>query len=735
VPHSSLFAPAPCKVQSDHIRNHAQQKEHIMSKQNHRRSVLTLAIAQAFVFVPSAYAQTKEQSLQEVIITASKASELQERSTKAGGFIETTLLETPVSVSVFTQAQMQDLRIRQTSDAMKFDASVNDAYNAVGYAEQFSIRGFALDNASSYRKDGFAIPGDASIPLENKERIEVLKGIAGFQAGFATPGGILNYLTKRPSAAALRSATLEVSERGTVYGAIDLGGMSDDKRFGYRINAAGERMRSYIKGADGERQFVSGAFDWYISPQALLQLDLDYQHKSQLSAPGFQLFNGTDLPRGIKADMMLNDQPWAKPVDTRNSNLGLRFEYQINANWTASIAANTHEFKRDDYTAFPYGCGSANLYPGYCANGDYDVYDYQSVNESKSILGTQAQINGKFNTAGIKHQIAVGASSSQRRDYFGDYIYEWVGTSNIFHPQITPQSANSSGPVVLRRTDKEWSLFAQDIVSLSDALNLHLGLRHQHIDRSQLNNKGYTNSYLLPNLALVLKASNYWSIYAAYSEGLEHGGIAPKNTSNENLMLNPGKSQQFEFGSKAELGTSLTVSASVFRITKPLEYINANNTYVSNGDAIHTGLELSALGKLSPQLSLGASLTAIDARQKNIGDALLEDKRVTNVPTFKSTVYLDYALQQVKGLHLNTSWQHAASKAFSPDNKISVPGYDVLNFGARYTVPVAGVITTIRLNVDNALDKFYWRDVTQSSGGYLFPGAPRTYKLSAQFDY
>src|SRR5207247_209668 len=104
------------------------------------------------------------------------------------------------------------------------DASVSDSYNAVGYSEQFSIRGFNLDNASSYRKDGFAIPADAQIPLENKERIEILKGLAGLQAGVAAPGGIVNYVTKRPTAAPLRSATFEVRERGTVYGAFDLGG-------------------------------------------------------------------------------------------------------------------------------------------------------------------------------------------------------------------------------------------------------------------------------------------------------------------------------------------------------------------------------------------------------------------------------------------------------------------------------------------------------------------------------
>ncbi len=92
-------------------------------------------------------------------------------------------------------------------------------------------------------------------------------------------------------------------------------------------------------------------------------------------------------------------------------------------------------------------------------------------------------------------------------------------------------------------------------------------------------------------------------------------------------------------------------------------------------------------------------------------------------------------MQQLKGFFVNANWQYAGSKAFSPDNTVTVPGYHVLNFGARYATQIAGTATTYRFNLDNARNSFYWRDVTQSLGGYLFPGAPRTYKVSAQFDF
>ena len=170
----------------------------------------------------------------EVVITGAKPLAAERAS--IGGFGDAPLLETPASISTIGRKQIEDFGIHNSTDAMKLDASVSDSYNAVGYAElldrggyaeNFSIRGFALDNTSSYRKDGIAIPGDTQIPLENKERIEVLKGLAGLQAGVAAPGGIINYVTKRPTVNDLRSVTLEVRERGTVYGAVDLGGRFD----------------------------------------------------------------------------------------------------------------------------------------------------------------------------------------------------------------------------------------------------------------------------------------------------------------------------------------------------------------------------------------------------------------------------------------------------------------------------------------------------------------------------
>lgn len=706
-----------------------------MSTPQLKQSAIALALLQAFAI--SAHAQ---QTMPEVVITGQSVAT--DRAA-IGGFSDAPLLYTPASITAISRQQMQDLGIRNTTDAAKFDASISDSYNAVGYAEQFSIRGFSLDNTSSYRKDGMAIPADTQIPLENKERIEVLKGLAGLQAGVAAPGGIVNYVTKRPTDKPLRSATVEVKERGSVYGAIDLGGRSEDKRFGYRINAAGERLRSYVKGADGEREFISGAFDWQISPQALLQLDMDYQYKSQVTAPGYQLIRNEALPTGVSAKTLLNAQPWTKPVETKSSNVGLRFEYLFDNDWRASVAMNKHKFQRDDYTAFPYGCSNEGegFYPGYCSNGDYDVYDYQSVGESKSPFSAQALLQGKFTTGAVGHELTVGSSFFRRSDRFGDYVYDYAGYSNIYQNLVVPPAPGNpaTGPVFERRKENERSVFAQDVLSLSQKFKLHAGLRHVQVKRTEFGVEPSDTSFTLPNVALVYNPTQDWTVYGSMAHGLEHGGVAPIETTNANRALDPGRSKQLEFGVKAAMNSRLNVSAAVFQVTKGLEFTQANPdgtaTFVRAGEAQHRGVELGVQGKAAHSVQYSVSLAALGTKQSGTGQPGMDGKRVTNVPKFKSTAFVEYAVPGVDGLKVNGVWQYAGRKAFDVDNRTFVPGYHTLDLGAAYETRVMGTKTILRAGVQNVTDKFYWRDVTPALGGYLLPGAPRTFRVSAQFDF
>ncbi|MEB0208994.1 TonB-dependent siderophore receptor, partial [Pseudomonas sp. CCC3.1] len=75
--------------------------------------------------------------------------------------------------------------------------------------------------------------------------------------------------------------------------------------------------------------FVSLAFDWNISPDAVLQLDAEYQNKQQRSVPGYQLLGGTEVPHGASPKKLLGHQTGGKQVGIDSLNLNGKFEYRF----------------------------------------------------------------------------------------------------------------------------------------------------------------------------------------------------------------------------------------------------------------------------------------------------------------------------------------------------------------------------------------------------------------------
>ena len=67
------------------------------------------------------------------------------------------------------------------------DASISDAYNALGYWASLKVRGFDVDKRNNLRRDGLPVSGETGYDLFNKSAVEVLKGASGLQAGVSSP--------------------------------------------------------------------------------------------------------------------------------------------------------------------------------------------------------------------------------------------------------------------------------------------------------------------------------------------------------------------------------------------------------------------------------------------------------------------------------------------------------------------------------------------------------------------
>jgi len=196
---------------------------------NARRMALALALAASSALPTAALSQS---TLAPVTITGKSPV-----PASVAGWGDVPLDKAPLAATSVDAAQIRDAGARRLSDLTHFDPSVTTAYDAEGYVDYFTIRGFVVDNRFNFRRDGLPINAETSIPLENKARVDILKGTSGIQAGTSAPGGIVDLVVKRPLDAPLRSAFVEWRQRGSVAGSVDL-----SQRFG----APGDFAKAYV---------------------------------------------------------------------------------------------------------------------------------------------------------------------------------------------------------------------------------------------------------------------------------------------------------------------------------------------------------------------------------------------------------------------------------------------------------------------------------------------------------
>ena len=695
-------------------------------------------------------AQAADTELPAVTVTGEDTSGYQAHSASVGGFEATPLLDTPASVSVVTEALIKDRQARLLSEVLQNDASVGESYAPVGYYENFVVRGFSLNSASSYKINGRTITGEQNVGLENKQQVELLKGLSGLQSGVSEPGGLVNYVTKRP--ADVRSVTVSTDDRGSGYLATDVGGFfGNEQQFGLRANVAHEELHSYVEHTNGQRDFASLAFDWNISPDALLQLDAEYQTREQRSAPGYQLLGGTRLPHHASPKKLLAHQSGSNPVTTDALNLNGNFEYRFSDTWKGTVSASRSRVVIDDYSSFAWGCyGSASCasaaVPNYFSpEGDYDIYDFRSPDDTRRNDEVQAAFTGAFDTVGLGHELSVGASAFRRVVDKRDTINVMIGSANI--DSEPADFVRYDGPLndSYRRLDsRQYGLFFNDRISFNEQWQTVLGGREVRLDEETFDSQGETTRHtqryvFLPQAALIYKPLHNLALYTRYSKGLSLGGEAAWFTTNAFEILAPTVSRQIEAGIKYDW-QRISLAAALFQIRQAYQYSRPNDdgtfTFTQQGEQKNTGLELSANGWASQRLQIVASVAAIRARVSDSGTPAYEGHQAINVPTLRASLQGDYVLPGIEGLALLGGVQYSASKYANRQGGVETGAYAIFNVGSRYSTRIDGYDTVFRLTVDNLFDKRYWRDAGEYLGdGYLFQGAPLTARLSASINF
>ncbi len=655
------------------------------------------------------------------------------------------LQDAPYSVTVISSELMDNIQATSSDDIFKLSPTTQfTSPTSAGYASAVAIRGFSGVGNLSIANDGlrFSNGYDGGNFIEEMERLEILSGLSGFLYGPASPGGLVNYVLKRPTAERYNSVTYGTPGGENQYLHGDFGGPIDSEgRFAYRVNLLAQDGETAIDGQVERRHMASVALDWNISDDLLIQFDASHKQSETRGLTSYWYFDNQAFRPD--ADDLKNDelysQRWAYN-DSRHDRVGSRFQWRLNDVFSLRGALGYSQYT-SEYAYTGPTVNSAGVYV-------QPLYAFAPV-ENEETSGNLF-LDAVFDTAGIGHAMTFGYQGNIARvRYNSDYI-PFPGPQYV---SVTPEVPFSERPQVAKpdydlgdddyhlasRTQSD-SVLIGDVITFNEQWSTILGVTHSRIKTFSDNFvwveafgsapaiENYSETRTSPNVSLVYKPVEWLTTYATYIEGLQTGGVAPSGTNNAGQALAPIVSEQYEIGAKAELGGALFTVA-LFEIDKPNTYTNAANVFVQDGMQNNKGVEFSVTGKVTPALTLVGGITLLDPVVEDSAIAANEGNRPTDVARRLAKLYGEYSIFSVPGLTLTGGAFYTGEQYTDEANDNTIPSFTTFDVGGRYRMALADDrALTLRANLSNLTDEHYWL-----SSHYL--GAPRTLELSAQLEF
>jgi iron complex outermembrane receptor protein len=676
---------------------------------------------------------------------------------RVSGFGDVPAQELPFSTTTITSATLQDIGAQRVSDALRLDASVTDSYNSPAYWDMLSVRGFTLDNRYNYRREGLPISAETMIPMDNKERIELLKGTSGIQAGTSSPGGLVNYVVKRAPTSAeqqIRNVTISYGQGDNRSVAADLGGrFGETAEFGYRFNLAHEDLNPYITNTKGNRNLVALAMDWRIKPGTTLDFEVEQSYREQIGVNAYSIW-GNDtvasakLPLPVDPRINFSRQPWSVPEVFDALTGSVRLRQSLDNGWLWTSQAGSQHLRTDDRLAYASGAGSYTIKHMFDAQGNYDLYDWRSENEHRYAEVLSTELSGTSTIGNLKNDLIFSLMRQRMLTHTsGSQRYDYIGSANVNTSLVdtTNGSPYTDSPTTnLSEYSSEFGI--KDRVHLSEKTSAWLGLRYNQINRVSIKTDGTAPTHderniTTPWIGLSQKLSAITTIYASYGEGIESAVVPnkPSDFSNPGQALPTLRSTQKEIGIKGH--TTLTNwQVTWFDITRPafsdsFDSVNQIYTRQTDGEAQHRGLELSGNTSSISQWNLGAGYTWIDAKRQNSSiDPAINGQRPINVPSYMLRATAQYRFTTVPSLRTSLRLSREGERNVTEYGDIKLPAWTTLDATAHYDTKVNNVASTWTLGINNLANKQYWRESPIQYGHYyLYPGAPRTLRASVQF--
>ena len=642
---------------------------------------------------------------------------------------DTSIHETPQSISVVSKDVVEDLGATRLQDALDYAGGVGRANNFGGQGlTTFTVRGFTT---GEFYRNGFPINrGYPNMPDANTiERLEVLRGPTTMLYGRGDPGGTFNVVSKQPLAE--RSVTLgsQLNDQGMKRGTLDASGPLDEQgRLAYRLNVVGEGGDTFRDHVETERYGVTPVISWQATDDTKVIFEGDFMRNNHPLDRGLTRYpNQKGTP---SRDTFWGDKDVGK-LHNDNNMAQLRFEHLLNENWTLGGG-----FQWLDGTLQ----GNAIEANGLNADGRTLQRNFNYRKLEWTDKDYQLNLTGHFSTGGLEHTLLTGIE-------YEDYDYKSiiqrssaaVGTYpiDIFNPvygQTRPPLTRT--PTHDKENLKTYAAFVQDQVALTERLKVLAGARFERFEHDY---ESYVpgvspfqaaDNAVTPRVGVIYDLTDTVAVYADAARSFKPNPGAAR----EGGGFEPEKGKSYEMGVKWEaLDRQLSVDAAIYQIEKKnvLTTDPVINTFsVAAGQVRSRGFDLNVAGNLTPEWRVIGGYAYVDAEVTK-DNTIRSGTRLLNIPRNSFSLLNVYEFQDgaLKGLGLGAGGKYVDQRAGQTANTaFSMDAYTVVDLLSYYKVN-----DKVRLNLD--VKNLFNREYDEGAFGniYAYPGAPRTVQVGIAY--
>ncbi|WP_236772289.1 TonB-dependent siderophore receptor [Agrobacterium tumefaciens] len=658
-------------------------------------------------------------------------------ATKTG----TSLKDTPQAVNVVTKDQIAAQGSTTLTQALRYTPGVISQYGDDSRYDWFTIRGF---RPSRYL-DGLRLPfgsrGYAQPRVEpfSLERAEVLKGPASVLYGQGDPGGLINMVSKRPSATALNEVEMQFGTDKRIQTAFDLGGgAGDDDSFLYRIVGVGRLTDTQYDYVREKKGYIAPSFTFKADEGTSLTVYGSYQHIDSPGGGGAPALpaNGTlytrmypELPRSA-----FPGEPGYDHYKSDQASVGYEFEHEVDDTWTIRQNLRYSYIGTDTQRVQPY-C------PAACNPTAFYRYAW-AFPESARAVTVDNQAIGNFQTGDVAHTALFGLDYSYESSRYEESALSPIftpfngldpvyGATAITRPPIATRIDQDRSQIGLYAQDQmEWNNFVFSLGGRYDWANTDTRTRTSVAD----NQVDQRDGKFTWRAGLVYNFDTGLSPYAGYSTSFNPAS----GTDRLGNAFEPTTGEQFEVGVKYQPnGSNSFVTLSAYHLIQdnvlsPDTTPGFTNYSVQTGQVRMRGVELEGKAEITDAFSVLASYAYTDSEitkaNPNAAGISNEGNRFAFVPRQQASLWLDYTLQTSTiwdGLSFGGGARYTGQTFGDNANKFDIPSYTVFDAAVRYDFGKAdpkleGLKAS--LNVSNIFDRKYVSTCIAATGCYWGEG-------------